>query len=933
MLGQNQSGIGISEQPFATPQEELAYLKKQIAEREVHHKSEQMFHREDESQRVPPPPHIEQEVINDYMQVPQSVAVEKSLQHSTQERREILLDLTPEDHDETMRELKKVLEDKGVHAALKLVESMESPHLEDDFHRFLVGHIRNSLPVTGLKEKTPLAKDLKHTLFQISLPEFNEQEQQKPLAEFIGTMTQLLAGITSLSKNKKIKKQDETFTLEIAQEENGSEYVFYISVPTQFKELFQKQLLAVYPQARLDEKKDDFNVFNPEGETVGAYAKLSHHPALSLKTFKDLSYDPMNIILNVFSKLKSLGEGAAIQIVCNPVSQEYINRYQEKLHKIQEGEDPKEVLAQRGLFMKAAGGLVDALQHKKDEKEEDKKPPVVDQNIVEAMTEKIQSPIIETNIRITASAYSENHAADLVSELESGFRQFEKATGNSFQFERVSKRQQRQFIRDFSFRSFNTDYIVPLSLNELASLYHFPLNITPVTSQAKQSKGKSVSAPLNIAQDGIILGTNEHQGNSTPVPYSAEDRLRHFYVIGQTGTGKTTILKNLIYQDIQNGEGVCFIDPHGSDVQDILSYVPEHRRDDVIYFDPAATDRPMAFNMLEYDENYPEQKTFVVNEMMGIFNKLFDMKSSGGPMFEQYFRNATMLVIDDPATGSTLLDISRVLADKEYRDLKISRCKNPLIVQFWTEIAGKAGGEGSLENIVPYITSKFDVFLSNDIMRPIVSQQKSSFNFRDVMDNKKILLVNLSKGRLGDINASLLGLIIVGKFLMAALSRADSFGKDFPPFYLYVDEFQNFTTDSISQILSEARKYKLSLNLAHQFISQLDEDIKQAVFGNVGSMAVYRVGQEDAEFLAKQFEPTFSASDITQIENYNSIVKMLAHGQPVTPFSMKGIYRETGDLQAVEQLKQMSAMKFGRPRHEVEDEIMRRFKGGLGKKN
>ena len=309
------------------------------------------------------------------------------------------------------------------------------------------------------------------------------------------------------------------------------------------------------------------------------------------------------------------------------------------------------------------------------------------------------------------------------------------------------------------------------------------------------------------------------------------------------------------------------------------------------------------------------------------------MKSSGGPMFEQYFRNATMLVIDDPATGSTLLDISRVLADKEYRDLKISRCKNPLIVQFWTEIAGKAGGEGSLENIVPYITSKFDVFLSNDIMRPIVSQQKSSFNFRDVMDNKKILLVNLSKGRLGDINASLLGLIIVGKFLMAALSRADSFGKDFPPFYLYVDEFQNFTTDSISQILSEARKYKLSLNLAHQFISQLDEDIKQAVFGNVGSMAVYRVGQEDAEFLAKQFEPTFSASDITQIENYNSIVKMLAHGQPVTPFSMKGIYRETGDLQAVEQLKQMSAMKFGRPRHEVEDEIMRRFKGGLGKKN
>lgn len=916
------------EQPFATPEEELAFLKKKIAEREAQHESDQMFHRERESERVPPPPHLQQDVIKEYTQIPPSVAVEESLQHSTQERQTILFDLSPEDHDNTMIELQKVLEEKGVHTALKLVESMESPHLEDDFHRFLVGRIRSNVAVEGLKEKTPLSKDLKHTLYQVSLPEFSEQERQKPLAEFVGTMTQLLAGITSLSKNKKKKKQDETFTLEIAQEENGSEYVFYISVPTQSKDLFEKQLLAVYPQVRIEEKKDDFNVFNPEGEMVGAYAKLSHHPALSLKTFQDLSYDPMNIILNVFSKIKSLGEGAAIQIVCNPVGQEYISDYQNKLHKIQEGDDPREVLAQRGIFMKAATEIVGALQ-KKDDDKKDKTPPVIDQNIVEAINEKIKSPIVETNIRIVTSAYSENHAADLVSELESGFRQFEKATGNSFQFERVSKREKRQFIRDFSFRSFNTDYLVPLSLNELASLYHFPLNISPVTSQAKQSKGKSVAAPLNIAQDGITLGNNEHQGQVTQIPYSAEDRLRHFYVIGQTGTGKTTILKNLIYQDIQNGEGVCFIDPHGSDIQDILSYIPEHRKDDVIYFDPADTDRPMAFNMLEYDERYPEQKTFVVNEMMGIFNKLFDMKSSGGPMFEQYFRNATMLVIDDPATGNTLLDISRVLADKDYRDLKISRCKNPLVVQFWREIAEKAGGEGSLQNIIPYITSKFDVFLSNDIMRPIVSQQKSSFNFRDVMDNKKILLVNLSKGRLGDINASLLGLIIVGKFLMAALSRADSFGKDFPPFYLYIDEFQNFTTDSISQILSEARKYKLSLNLAHQFIAQLDEDIRQAVFGNVGSMAVYRVGQEDAEFLAKQFEPTFSTSDITQIENYHSIVKMLAHGQPVSPFSMRGIYRETGDLQKVEELKRMSSMKFGRPRDEIEDEIRRRFKGGV----
>ncbi len=925
MMPQSQDRHGFPEQPFSSPEEELHFLKKRIAEKEERLRNEQAP-RVEAAPEVPIPPHIEKEVVEEYVQIPPSVAVEESLQHSIPERDAIVLDLSPEDHDNTMAELQGVLGEKGVHAALKLVEAMQNPHLEDDFHRYLIGYIRGDFPVRGLKEKTPFAKDLKHILYQVSLPEFNEQDKQKPLAEFVGTMTQLLAGLTALSRNTKIGKQDETFTLEIAQEENGAEYVFYISVPFNQKDLFEKQLLAIYPQAQLHEKKDDFNIFNPEGEAVGAYATLKKHPAYSLKTFQDLSYDPVNIILNVFSKLKSLGEGAAIQIICNPVGQEYVNDYQNKLHKIQEGDNPKEVLVQRGLLMNLATGLVDTFGPRDEEKEDDK-APVIDQAVVDAITEKIQSPIIETNIRIAASGYTKNQAADIISELESGFRQFEKATGNSFAFERVSKKEKRQFIRDFSFRSFNQKYILPLSLNEIASMYHFPIDITPVTSQVKKSTGKSVAAPLNIAHEGVTLGNNEHQGKATPIPYSAEDRLRHLYVVGQTGTGKTTALKNLIYQDIQNGEGVCFIDPHGSDIQDILSYIPPERHDDVIYFDPADTERPMAFNMLEYDERYPEQKTFVVNEMMGIFNKLFDMKSSGGPMFEQYFRNATLLVIDDPATGNTLLDISRVLADKDYRDLKLSRCSNPLVVQFWKDIAEKAGGDGSLQNMIPYITSKFDVFLSNDIMRPIVSQSKSAFNFREVMDNKKILLVNLSKGRLGDINASLLGLIIVGKFLMASLSRADAFGADFPPFYLYIDEFQNFTTDSISQILSEARKYKLSLNLAHQFISQLDEGIRDAVFGNVGSMLVYRVGQEDADFLAKQFEPTFSAQDITKIENYHSIVKMLAHGQPVSPFSMQGIYRENGDPQVVENLKKISSMKFGRPRHEIEEEIARKFGG------
>lgn len=335
----------------------------------------------------------------------------------------------------------------------------------------------------------------------------------------------------------------------------------------------------------------------------------------------------------------------------------------------------------------------------------------------------------------------------------------------------------------------------------------------------------------------------------------------------------------------------------------------------------------MALNMLEYNKEFPEQKTFVVNELFSIFQKLYGANpESMGPMFEQYFRNATMLVIEDPESGSTLLDVSRVMAVKSFRDMKVSRCKNPVVVQFWKEIAEKAGGEGSLANIVPYITSKFDVFLANDIMRPIIAQEKSSFNFREIMDKKKILLVNLAKGRLGDINASLIGLILVGKILMAALSRVDSFGKHMNPFYLYIDEFQNITTPSISTILSEARKYKLSLNIAHQFIAQLDEKIRDAVFGNVGSMAVFRVGADDAEFLQKQFEPVFTANDIMNNDNMNCYLRMLSGGKPVKPFNIEFTWPDKGNQDIVDKLKELSGLKFGRKREEVEDEVMAKYR-------
>jgi len=315
----------------------------------------------------------------------------------------------------------------------------------------------------------------------------------------------------------------------------------------------------------------------------------------------------------------------------------------------------------------------------------------------------------------------------------------------------------------------------------------------------------------------------------------------------------------------------------------------------------------------------------VVNELFGIFQKLYGaIPESMGPAFEQYFRNSALLVMEDPASGNSLVDMSKVLSDKAYRTLKLSKCKNPLVKQFWTN-AEKTTGEQGLANYVQYVTSKFDVFLANDIMRPVIAQEKSSFNFRDIMDNKKILLVNLSKGRLGEINANLIGLILVGKILLAALSRVDAFGKDLPPFYLYIDEFQNITTNSIATILSEARKYKLSLILAHQFIAQLEENISKAVFGNVGSICAFRVGAEDSETLESQFAPVFSASDLMNIDNLNAYLRLMVSGKPARPFNIRIPPWSQGNKEQVEKLKEMSYLKYGKPREEIENMILQKY--------
>jgi hypothetical protein len=509
-----------------------------------------------------------------------------------------------------------------------------------------------------------------------------------------------------------------------------------------------------------------------------------------------------------------------------------------------------------------------------------------------------------------------------MAEVKSAFNQFDTTNSNRIVFKDSKGLYLRHAQKAFSFRQFTPKTLVPFSITELSTMAHFPKEGSVSVSQFKQSYAKTGAAPNDMPDGGTLLGVNQHQGIERQIFITEQDRMRHFYVIGQTGTGKSVFVQNLVIQDIRAGAGVCMIDPHGSDIEDILGAIPPEREDDVIYFDPSHMERVIGLNMLEYDPKKPEQKTFVVNELLSIFQKLYGANpESMGPMFEQYFRNSTLLVMEDPASGNTMMDIGRVMSDARYRRYKLERAKNPTVVQFWRDIAGKAGGEASLENIVPYIVSKIDPLTANDYIRPIIGQQHSSFNFRRLMDERKILLVNLSKGRLGDINSNLIGMIVVGKILMAALSRVDDPTRSFPPFFLHIDEFQNISTPAIASILSEARKYKLGLSMAHQFIAQLDPAIRDAVFGNVGSMVAFRVGNEDAQVLEQHFAPTFSVPDLMNVPNYNAFMRVLAKGTPTVPFSVATMPPPETDHDRALAIINKSYENYGRSREEVEEEI------------
>lgn len=897
-------------------EEELAYLREQVAQKE---RELSIQPGKFESER------IAKREIAQYADVPAARILHETVVMPEHETMRHILKLEPEAHDKQLDGLLTIVETQGIKNALSVAARLKNPHLEDDFHRVLVRYVAEGLPDSGAAVAEKVKRALHLVLFEVRPQAHGDggsHEQGAPkLEHLLAPSEQLYAGLLSMVDST------DGFSLEIAVPQGSESATLYLAVPREKKTLAERLLSSVFPNATISESRGDYNIFDYEGHHAAAYAALAKHPAFPIKTPDMFEHDPMNIVLAAFSKIAKHGEGAALQMTIGSEGDRYNNYYKKVIRELEQGVPVKEAL--KVPETEVGEVFRDVTKHLfSSNSEKPKEHHAVDQIALDEVSRKVQTRIAPVSIRLVASAHTAHRASEMVSNLVSALNQYDNPRGNHFEFERVSSWSITNFLRDFTYRSFDASIAMPLSLAEINAMFHFTAERVTTSRELKKSHGKQAPAPVEVGDDGIVLGINRYGADETLVHFDPADRLRHCYVIGQTGTGKTGFIKNMILQDIQNGEGVAFIDPHGNDIEDILAAIPEHRRDDVIYFDPAHTAAPMGLNMLEYDVSKPEMKTFVIDEVYGIFRKLYsDVPEAFGPMFEQYYRNAVQLVVEDPATGNTFLELPRVFADKAFRDLKISRCNNPIVVQFWRKIAEAAEGDAGLESIAPYITSKFDVFLANDIMRPIVAQEKSAFNFREIMDSKKIFLANLSKGRLGDRNAALLGLVIVSKFLQAAFSRVDTKGV-LPTHYLYIDEFQNFATPSISTILSEARKYKLSLTVAHQFMAQLEEEIRDAVIGNVGTKVAMRIGTSDAEFLEKQFSPEFTAKDLENLPNRTGIVSLLVHGVPARPFTIETQNLPHFDHSRVEELKQQSYDRYGKPRETVESDIRRKF--GIG---
>ena len=699
---------------------------------------------------------------------------------------------------------------------------------------------------------------------------------------------------------------------------------FYAAVPVALVDVVRQALVSAYPTVRIEEVAEH-NIFNSIGKanaTLGGELYLKESYAYPIATYQDLKRDGMQSLLNALSTLDK-EDGAAIQILMRPADPSWAKAASGIASKKRKGNDKK--LDAGGLLKSIATAPFKVPEAGKDGAE--KKAPELsnlDQAILDAIDDKTRHPGFEVLIRVIVSSNVSQRSQAILSNIVASFSLYDAPGKNGFKYSpaKDSEKLATSYIMRF-FPQQNKKTI--LNSVELATLFHFPDQRSIPTSQLSRQESKQVDGPRNIPDSGLLMGYNVFRGAKKPIRLSLSDRQRHMYVVGQTGTGKSTYLENLALQDMISGNGFAFVDPHGDVVERLLAMVPRERTEDVIYFSPAEMDFPMGLNLFEYST--PDQKDFLIQEVLNMLYKLYDPQHQGimGPRYEDMFRNAALAIMADPGGGS-FVDIPQLFRDPAFLKEKLKHVKDKTVMDFWTKQYPASQRSNESGEVTAWFVSKFGAFLSNEMMRNIIGQTKSAFDLRDIMDNKKILLVNLSKGRTGDLNSKLLGMIFVMKFQAAAMSRSNIPEDDRVDFSLYVDEFQNFSTDSFATIMSEARKYHLNLIVANQFTTQLTQEIRDAVFGNMGTIVSFRIGQNDVESLGKYFQPIFDGDDLLRIPNYNTIVRTLIGGVPTQPFSMTTLPSlGVPNPRLLDALKQLSAAKYGRPKAIVEKEVFARM--------
>lgn len=784
-----------------------------------------------------------------------------------------------------------------------------------------------------LREAKNYERGLKMIPLLIHLPPSSDDLQgggrdERDLTEEILSQGQVMYNIIASTATKGFKSRiygQRHLSFEILSHKGLVHY--YTVVPSVLEDVVRQAIAAAYPSARLEEVAEH-NIFSQVGKmsgTIGGEFTLKKDFVYPIATYQETKRDAARALLNALSAA-GREDGVAVQLMLRPAQEGWTKRSIEAAGRIKKDKGVKKPSI-GGLL--APKDLMEALWKPPvagDIKPEDKQLTSLEQSLVESIEEKTRYPGYEVLIRVVVSSNTATRSQALLKNVVAAFSLFDSSTNNGFKFS-LSKNIE-ELVTAYVFRFF-PQTVTQNILNsvELATIFHLPDQSSIPTSQVQRQMAKQVDGPTHVTEEGLLLGYNEFRGTKKQIRLSTGDRRRHTYMIGQTGTGKSVSLENLAYQDMMDGRGFAFIDPHGDSAEELLGMVPKERVEDVIYFSPGDMDNPIGLNLFEFENQ--DQRDFLIQETIAMLYRLYDPGHTGiiGPRYEHWFRNAALTIMSDP-NGSTFIDVPQVFNDQSFTDEKMKYITDRTVLDFWNKEMAQTS-EANKSEVLGWFVSKFGAFLSNEMMRNIIGQTKSGFNLRDIMDNKKILLVNLSKGRTGELNSQLLGMIFVMKFQAAAMGRADMPADQREDFCLYVDEFQNFATDSFESILSEARKYKLNLVLANQFMTQLTDKIREAIIGNVGTVISGRIGITDAEILQKKFSPTFDAEDLTKLPNFQTVASVMINNVPSAPFSMSLIPpMGKSNPQLRDALKRLSAAKYGRPRAQVEKEIFARLGAG-----